>query len=391
MAATIDANSVGIVTPQQMIHDASFTLASSKQLPGYTLAYETYGELNSQKSNAILICHALSGNAHAAGYHSLDDKKPGWWDNFIGPGKIIDTSRFFVVATNNLGGCDGSTGPLSTDPETGKAYGPDFPSVRVRDWVETQHHLMEYLGLESWVALIGGSLGGMQVMRWALNYPDKVKHSVIMASSMKLTTQNIAFNETARTAIMSDDAFHEGRYLENNTLPQKGLSLARMIGHLTYLSDDGMDKKFGRELRSGSFKLGQDSAIEFQVASYLHYQGGKFSTQFDANSYILMTTALDFFDLAREYNDDPVAAFSHATCDFLILSFSSDWRFSPERSKEIVDALIAANKSVAYTDIESTAGHDGFLLHNPRYESVFGAYMDRVYQTMLTESSGASR
>lgn len=373
-------DSVGVVTPQTLIVEDTLVLASAKTLPGFILSYESYGELNQDRTNAVLICHALTADAHAAGFHCEDDAKPGWWDDFIGPGKVIDTDRFFVVCPNNLGGCDGSTGPLSINPETAEPYGPDFPSLRVRDWVETQYQLMQYLGIDQWAAVIGGSLGGMQVMRWALNYPDKLKHSVILASSMKLTAQNIAFNETARTAIMSDPDYAQGLYGKEGKLPRKGLSLARMIGHLTYLSDDGMDTKFGRELRSGSFQLGQESPLEFQVASYLHYQGEKFSTQFDANTYILMTHTLDMFDLAREYNDDPVEAFSKALCEFFIVSFSSDWRFSPERSREIVNALISANKKVVYTDIDSAAGHDSFLLKNSRYEKVFRTYMDRVYR-----------
>ncbi len=379
-------HSVGLVVPKTLVVDDTLVLASSKSLKGYELAYETYGELNAQKSNAILICHALSGNAHAAGFHAEEKQNPGWWDNFIGPNKVIDTRRFFVVSTNNLGGCDGSTGPLSINPETQKTYGPDFPALRVRDWVETQYRLMQDLGITQWAAVIGGSLGGMQVMRWALNYPEKLKHSIILASSMKLTTQNIGFNETARAAIKSDPDFLDGYYQEQGKIPRKGLSLARMIGHLTYLSDGGMNQKFGRELRSGSFQLGQSSPLEFQVASYLHYQGEKFSQKFDANSYILMTHTLDMFDLAREYDDDPVKAFSHALSEFLIISFSSDWRFSPVRSKEMVNALIGAGKSVVYTDIESTAGHDGFLLNNARYEKVFRTYMDRVYHGLSDES-----
>jgi homoserine O-acetyltransferase len=378
MPIAIPANSVGIVTAQSHTFMQPLTLACGRTLPHYTLAYETYGTLNASKSNAILTCHALSGSHHAAGYYSAEDKKAGWWDNYIGPGKPIDTNHFFVVCINNLGGCNGSTGPISSNPATGEIYGPDFPSVRVRDWVRTQHDIMQLLGISQWAAVIGGSLGGMQVMRWALEYPEQVRHSIILASSMNLSAQNIAFNETARQAITSDPDFHNGHYLKHKTLPRKGLAVARMIGHLTYLSDDAMESKFGRGLRSGSFELGQDSDLEFQVESYLRYQGANFAENFDANTYILMTRALDYFDLAREYNNNAVEAFSRALCDFMVISFSTDWRFSPARSKEMVNALIAANKQVSYAEIESDFGHDAFLLNHPRFESVFHAYMKRV-------------
>ena len=390
MPTEIPADSVGLVQPQCLSVETPLMLASGRHLPRYDLVYEAYGTLNADGSNAILICHALSGSAHAAGYHSMDDKKPGWWDSYIGPGKPIDTNHFFVVCPNNLGGCDGSTGPLSQNPDTGKPYGPDFPALRVRDWVESQHQLMQHLNIPQWAAIIGGSLGGMQVMRWSLEYPDALRHGIVIASSMKLTAQNIAFNETARQAIASDPEFHGGHYREHDAVPKLGLSLARMIGHLTYLSDNAMDAKFGRELASGSFQLGQDSDLEFQVASYLKYQGEKFSTAFDANTYILMTRALDFFDLAREYKNDPVQAFSHAKAAFLVISFSTDWRFSPERSREISNALITAGKSVVYSDIESDHGHDAFLLKNARYESVFRAYMSRIRREMQTTDTQPS-
>ena len=371
-------SSVGIVTPQTHHFDEPIELACGRTLPGFELVYETYGELNADKSNAILICHALSGHHHAAGRHHPDDKRPGWWDAYIGPGKPIDTDKFHIVSLNNIGGCHGSTGPTSINPETGKPWGPDFPPLRCRDWVETQRSLMKLLHIEQWAAVIGGSLGGMQAMRWALEYPDELRHCVVIASAMKLTAQNIAFNEVARQAIVSDHDFHEGRYQEHNTLPRNGLRLARMVGHITYLSEDGMGEKFGRELKNGSFALGNDEDIEFQVQSYLRYQGESFSESFDANTYILMTKALDIFDLAREYDDDPVKAFSHAKCSFFVASFTTDWRFSPARSREIVDALIAAKRPVSYAEIEASFGHDAFLIPNERYEAVFAAYMDRV-------------
>ncbi|WP_439133147.1 homoserine O-succinyltransferase MetX [Pseudomaricurvus sp.] len=378
MPAPFANDSVGVVTPQTLHFDQPLELASGRTLDAYDLVIETYGELNAQKSNAVLICHALSGHHHAAGYHSEDDRKPGWWDSYIGPGKPIDTNRFFVVALNNLGGCHGSTGPRSINPETGQPWGKDFPNLRVRDWVHSQARMADRLGIEQWAAIVGGSLGGMQAMRWALEYPDRVRHCVLIASAMNLTTQNIAFNETARQAIMSDPKYHEGDYQVHETYPKDGLSVARMIGHITYLSDDGMGQKFGREFRSGSFQQGLDEPVEFQIESYLRYQGDAFSSSFDANTYILMTKALDYFDLAREYGDDPIKAFSHAKCRFLVVSFTSDWRFAPERSREIVDALIGADKAVSYAEVESAYGHDAFLLPIDRYYRLFTEYMKGV-------------
>lgn len=375
MLTTLPADSVGLVTPQTAHFDKPLLLACGKTLHRYELIYETYGKLNAQKSNAVLICHALSGHHHAAGYHTLEDRKPGWWDAYIGPGKSIDTRKFFVVSLNNLGGCNGSTGPTSVNPETGKPWGPDFPKLRVRDWVESQAQLADKLGIDTWAAIVGGSLGGMQAMRWALEYPARVRHCVVIASAMKLTAQNIAFNETARQAIISDPKFCEGRYLEQNTLPRDGLAVARMIGHITYLSDYAMGEKFGRDLRKGSFERGSDEPVEFQIESYLRHQGDTFANNFDANSYLLITKALDYFDLAREYNDDPIEAFRHAQAKFLVISFSTDWRFAPERSREIVNALMGAHKAVTYAEIESKFGHDAFLLPNPRYQQAFSRYL----------------
>ena len=378
MKSPADSRSVGIVTPQVAHFDEPLPLACGRDLPAYELVYETYGELNSRASNAILVCHALSGHHHAAGYHSSDDKKPGWWNECIGPGKPIDTERFFVVSLNNLGGCHGSTGPNSINPDTGKPWGPDFPPLRARDWVNSQARLADYLGIDCWAAIIGGSLGGMQAMRWSLEYPERVRHCVVIAAAMKLSAQNLAFNEVARQAILSDPQFLGGHYQEQNTVPAQGLALARMVGHITYLSDDAMASKFGRDLRSGTLEQGGEDNVEFQVQSYLRYQGSQFSGSFDANTYILMTRALDYFDLAREYGHDPVAAFRHARCSFLVISFSTDWRFSPQRSREIVDALIAADRPVTYAEIEADEGHDAFLLPLPRYTDVFSAYMQRV-------------
>lgn len=371
-------DSVGLVTPQRSTFAQGLDLACGRRLPEFELVYECYGELNSDASNAVLICHALSGHHHAAGYHQEDDKKPGWWDDCIGPGKPIDTNHFYVVSLNNIGGCHGSTGPRSINPATGEVYGPDFPPLRARDWVTSQAMLADLLGISCWAAVIGGSLGGMQAMRWSLEYPQRVRHCIVIAAAMKLSAQNIAFNEIARQAIFSDPEFRQGQYLRDNVIPRQGLSIARMVGHITYLSDDAMADKFGRDLHSGSFAQGAEEQLEFQVESYLRHQGSVFSESFDANTYILMTRALDYFDLAREYGDDPVAAFSHATAAFLVISFSTDWRFSPGRSREIVAALIAARRPVSYAEIEADQGHDAFLLPIPRYCDVFTAYMNRV-------------
>lgn len=378
MPAHIPADSVGVVVPQTHHFTQPIALACGRDLAAYDIVYETYGELNAERSNAVLICHALSGHHHAAGYHSATDTKAGWWDDYIGPGKPIDSSEFFIVSLNNIGGCHGSTGPASINPATGKPWGPDFPALRARDWVHTQRRLMDVLGIPHWAAIIGGSLGGMQVMRWALEYPELVRHSIVIASAMKLSAQNIAFNEIARQAITSDPNFFGGRYLEHDVIPDRGLALARMVGHITYLSADGMMEKFGRDLKIGDFAIGNEAEVEFQVQSYLRYQGDAFSKTFDANTYILMTRALDYFDLAREYGDDPVTAFERAQSRFLIISFSSDWRFSPLRSREIVDALITAKRQVSYAEIDAPHGHDAFLVPIPRYQAVFGAYMQRI-------------
>ena len=390
MPETLPPDSVGIVQPQVLHFDQPLELCSGRVLPSYDLIIETYGELNDEGSNAVLICHALSGHQHAAGYLSMEEKKPGWWDSAIGPGKPIDTNQFFVVSLNNLGGCHGSTGPISTNPETGQPYGPDFPIVTVRDWVNSQARLADRLGIQCWAAVVGGSLGGMQAMQWSIDYPDRLKHALIIASAPRLTAQNIAFNEVARQAITKDPQFNDGRYFLNDEVPKTGLALARMVGHITYLSDDGMREKFGREMRTG--KLNFDFNTQFEVESYLQYQGERFSTSFDANTYLLMTKALDYFDPAAEHDHDLSKALSHATCGFLVVSFTTDWRFSPERSREITDALVEARKSVSYAEIDSDHGHDAFLIPSPRYMDIFRAYMTRVAADVgiVKESSNAS-
>ena len=378
MPSQIPDDSVGLVTPQTLHFAAPLTLESGSVLPKYDLVIETYGTLNANKDNAILICHALSGNHHAAGYHSMDDRKPGWWDTSIGPGKAIDTNHFFVVCLNNLGGCDGSTGPTTPHPETGKPYGPDFPIVTVKDWVESQARLADHLGIQQWAAVVGGSLGGMQVLQWSIAHPDRIRNAVVIAAAPRLTAQNIAFNEVARQAITSDPNFHGGRYLEQGAVPEHGLRLARMLGHITYLSDESMGAKFGRELREGKLQFNYD--IEFQVESYLRYQGASFVGRFDANTYLLMTKALDYFDPAREHGDDLSAAMRNAKAKFFVASFSSDWRFSPSRSREIVRALLDNDLETSYVEIESPHGHDAFLMPGTYYQSAFHSYMQRVAQ-----------
>lgn len=369
-------DSVGLVKPALMHFDEPLELECRRVLPSYDLMYETYGTLNAAHSNAVLICHALSGHHHAAGYHTPEDKRPGWWDNCIGPGKPIDTNRFFVVALNNLGGCHGSTGPGTVNPDTGQPWGPDFPMVTVKDWVNSQARLADRLGIQRWAAVIGGSLGGMQALQWAIDYPDRIGHAAVIASAPKLSAQNIAFNEVARQSILTDPNFHGGRYYLHDTYPRQGLILARMVGHITYLSDDAMRAKFGRDLREGKINFGFD--VEFQIESYLRYQGESFVERFDANTYLLMTRALDYFDPAYDHGGDLSRAIAAARCEFLVLSFSTDWRFTPQRSEEMVNAMISARKKVSYAEIDAPWGHDAFLIPTPRYTDVFTAYMDRV-------------
>jgi homoserine O-acetyltransferase len=396
MPEIIPDNSVGLVKPEVYHFDEPLTLRSGKVLPAYDLVVETYGELNEQGSNAILICHALSGDHHAAGYHRQEDKKPGWWDECIGPGKPIDTNLFYVVCLNNLGGCSGSTGPRSVNPQTGKYYGPDFPVVTVRDWVNSQVKLTDRLGIRKWAAVIGGSLGGMQVLRWAISYPDRLENAIAIATAPKLSAQNIAFNEVARQSITSDPNFHDGRYLDFDTSPKRGLMLARMVGHITYLSENALRNKFGkdadelgtgssnfgRDLRSGKLSFGLD--IDFQVESYLHYQGERFSENFDANTYLLMTKALDYFDPSVDYDGDLSKAFANSDCKFLLMSFSTDWRFPPERSRELVENLLQARREVSYLEVDADQGHDAFLLPIPRYVEAFRLYLQRAHRDLTT-------
>ncbi len=376
MPETIADDSVGIVETQIIHFSEGLTLECGKTLAEYDIAYETYGELNADASNAVLICHALSGDQHVAGYHSMEDKKPGWWESAIGPGKPIDTNHFFVVCINNLGGCKGSSGPNTLNPETGKYWGPDFPIVTVKDWILCQYRFMKSLKIDYWCAVIGGSLGGMQVLQWSIDYPDLIKHAIVIAAAPKLSAQNIAFNEVARQSIMSDPDFCEGHYLEKNTVPRRGLMLARMLGHITYLSDDAMRDKFGRELREGKLNFGFD--VDFQVESYLRYQGRSFVDRFDANTYLLMTKTLDYFDPAGDYDDNLANALKQTGAQFLVVSFTSDWRFSPERSREIVKALLQAEKRVSYIEIEANQGHDAFLIPIPHYMNVLASHLRHI-------------
>ncbi len=447
--------SVGVVTPQNFHFAEPLTLECNRTLPSFDLMVETYGTLNRDKSNAILICHALSGNHHAAGFHSTDDKKAGWWDNMIGPNKAIDTNQFYVVCVNNIGSCFGSTGPTTINPDSvgsdsvssdsldanssdePQVYGPDFPLITIKDWVKTQAMLSDRLGIDVWHAIVGGSMGGMQALQWSVDYPKRLKRCVVIASTPKLSAQNIAFNEVARQSILSDPDFKDGRYIQEGTYPRRGLILARMVGHITYLTDDAMKAKFGRDLKSGKFMYGYD--VEFQVESYLRYQGERFSENFDANTYLLMTKALDYFDPTRDYPSNVVkdptesavqiedsiaasvesikanaqseledavttiediesdrqqelsalkAAFAHTQCQYLVVSFTTDWRFAPERSQEIVDALMATGKPVSYINIDAPHGHDSFLFDIPRYMGAVKGFLTAPFITPSRSATG---
>jgi homoserine O-acetyltransferase len=370
------AQSVGAVRPQRLRFADPLALCSGTSIADYELVFETYGALNPQRSNAVLICHALNASHHVAGWYADEPDNVGWWDNMVGPGKPVDTNRFFVVGVNNLGSCFGSTGPMSVNPATGRRYGPDFPLVTVEDWVHTQARLADALGIERFAAVMGGSLGGMQALAWSTLYPERIANCVAIASTPKLSAQNIAFNEVARRAIITDPDFHGGRFYDHGVVPARGLQVARMIGHITYLSDDVMAERFGRALKRGG--IGYSFDVEFEIESYLRYQGEKFSTYFDANTYLLITRALDYFDPAVACGGDLTAALSAATADFFVASFTTDWRFSPERSREIVQALLANRRDVTYAEIDAAHGHDAFLLDDAQYHGLVRAYFDRV-------------
>jgi homoserine O-acetyltransferase len=402
-----------IATPQSQHFSDALLLQSGAKLRDYSLSFETYGTLNADRSNAVLICHALNASHHVAGTYAGQDNSEGWWDNMIGPGKPVDTNRFFVIGVNNLGSCFGSTGPMHANPGIpGRVYGADFPVVTVEDWVDSQARLLDVLGIQKLAAVMGGSLGGMQALSWALQYPHRVRHAVVIASAPNLTAENIAFNEVARRAIVTDPDFHGGHFYEHGTVPKRGLRIARMIGHITYLSDDVMNEKFGRQLRDvalaqsdkfsppghpkakgapsggsavhevtsvGAYKY-STLDVEFQIESYLRYQGDKFAEYFDANTYLLITRALDYFDPARTYGGDLSQALKRATCKFLLVSFTTDWRFSPKRSREMVKALLDSQRDVSYAEIDAPHGHDAFLLDDPRYMGVVRSYFDSIAQ-----------
>jgi homoserine O-acetyltransferase/O-succinyltransferase len=368
-------NSVGLVASKTAHFDTPLTLKSGEVLPQYHLVYETYGTLNADKSNAVIICHALSGNHHVAGRYAETDKNAGWWDNLIGPNKPLDTNKFFVIGLNNLGGCHGSSGPSTINPETNQPFGASFPIVTVEDWVNSQARLLSHLGISQLAAVVGGSLGGMQALQWTIAYPDLVRHALVIASAPNLTAQNIAFNEVARQAIMTDPEFHGGDYYAHNTVPHRGLRIARMLGHITYLSDDAMGEKFGRKLKD-TIKYGFD--VEFEMESYLRYQGDKFAGEFDANTYLRMTRALDYYDPALVFNDDLSAALKVAKAQFLVVSFTSDWRFSPARSREIVKALLDNELTVSYAEVTAAHGHDAFLMPDAHYHAILRTYLQKI-------------
>ncbi|HKU70934.1 MAG TPA: homoserine O-acetyltransferase [Burkholderiales bacterium] len=378
MDTGIAPRSVGIVTPQTASFTEPLHLRSGAVMDAYDLVYETYGTLNADRSNAVLVCHALNASHHVAGHYAGVPASTGWWDNMIGPGKPLDTDRFFVIGVNNLGGCHGSTGPASVNPKTGRPWGADFPVVTVEDWVASQARLADKLGIRRFAAVMGGSLGAMQALAWTYLHPERVRHALVIACAPNLSAQNIAFNEVARQAIITDPDFLGGHYYERDTRPTRGLRVARMIGHITYLSDDEMASKFGRQLKNG--KLNYTFEPEFEIESYLRHQGGKFSEYFDANTYLRITKALDYFDPARDHGGSLAKALAPAKADFLVVSFTTDWRFSPQRSREIVKALLDNRCGVSYAEISAPHGHDAFLLEDSRYHSLVTAYFERIHR-----------
>ncbi|MBC7513072.1 MAG: homoserine O-acetyltransferase [Herminiimonas sp.] len=371
-------SSIGIVVPQSMQFAEPLALQSGASIIDYSLVYETYGTLNAARSNAVLVLHALNASHHVAGVYGATDKSAGWWDNMVGPGKPLDTDRFFVIGVNNLGSCFGSTGPMHVNPGTGRPYGASFPVVTVEDWVQAQARLADALGIAQFAAVMGGSLGGMQAMAWSTMYPDRLRHCVVIASTPRLSTQNIAFNDVARQAILTDPDYHGGDFYAHGVVPKNGLRVARMVGHITYLSNDDMAEKFGRALRSGAYQFGY--GVDFEIESYLRYQGDKFSEYFDANTYLLITKALDYFDPARAFDGDLTRAMAGTQAQFLVVSFTTDWRFAPARSREIVQALVNNRRSVTYAEIDAPHGHDAFLLDDARYMNTVRAYYQRVWR-----------
>lgn len=381
---TVPEGSVGVVRPEVIAFDEPLHLSSGQVLPQYELAIETYGELNHERNNAVLVCHALNASHHVAGIDANDPDNIGWWDNMVGPGKALDTDRFFVIGVNNIGSCFGSTGPTSINPETNKPWGASFPLLTVEDWVRAQARLADYLGIKKFAAVMGGSLGGMQALSWSITCPDRLENCIVIASTPRLSAQNIAFNEVARRAIISDPDFHNGDYYSRNTVPKKGLSVARMVGHITYQSDELMSEKFGRAQRApkddGQYRYNYD--VEFEVESYLRYQGEKFSTYFDANTYLLLTRTLDYFDPAHDYDGDLAKSLAKVKAKFLLVSFTTDWRFSPQRTREIVQALLKNKRTVTYAEIDAPHGHDAFLLEDPSYHRVVQGYYDQIAEQL---------
>jgi homoserine O-acetyltransferase len=373
------SNSVGDVVARRASFTTPLALRSGASLPGFDLMYETYGTLNPERSNAILVCHALNASHHVAGTYAGESESEGWWDNMVGPGKPVDTNRFFVIGVNNLGSCFGSTGPTSIDPATGKPWGSAFPIVTVEDWVDAQARLADSLGIERLAAVMGGSLGGMQALAWATRYPARIANALVIAAAPNLSAQNIAFNEVARAAIMTDPDFHDGRFYDEGVKPVRGLRVARMIGHITYISDEQMAERFGRQLREG---LNYSFAPEFQIESYLRHQGEKFAEYYDANTYLRITKALDYFDPAAETGGNLARALRAATCRFLVISFTTDWRFPPARSREIVKALVDNRRDVCYAEIDAPHGHDAFLLDTPQYHAIVRSYLARIGKSL---------
>lgn len=375
------ALSIGLVAPRSQHFADALPLRSGATLADYSLVYETYGTLNAARSNAVLVCHALNASHHVAGHYDGVEKSTGWWDNLVGPGKPLDTDRFFVIGVNNPGSCFGSTGPMHANPATGKPYGASFPVVTVEDWVDAQARLLDALGIERLAAAIGGSLGGMQALSWTMRHPERIGHCIAVATAPNLSAQNIAFNEVARRAIVTDPEFHGGDYYAHGVVPRRGLRVARMVGHITYLSDDAMASRFGRQVVNGRLAYSTQD-IEFQIESYLRHQGDKFSEYFDANTYLLITRALDYFDPARDHAGDLARAFANATAKFLLVSFTTDWRFSPTRAREIVKALVDNRLDVSYAEIDAPHGHDAFLLDDARYHAVLRATFERIAARM---------
>jgi len=371
-----EINSIGIVKPNIFKCADPIKLSCGMTLDNFELIYETYGKLNKNKDNAVLVCHALSGNQHVAGRHKKTDKHPGWWDSLVGPGKPLNTNKFFVIGINNLGGNEGSTGPKSINPKTKKVWGSSFPIITVEDWVKTQKTLINYLGIQRLSSVIGGSLGGMQALEWNLQFPNEVKNTIIIAAAPNLTAQNIAFNEVARQSIITDPDFQKGNFYTKKNKPKRGLRVARMLGHITYLSNDAMKSKFGRKKKNKDFQYNFNT--EFEIESYLNYQGDKFAKEFDANTYIRMTKALDYYDPTKQNKKRLSEVFKKIKSKFLVISFTSDWRFSPSRSKEIVKSLLDNNINVSYAEISAESGHDAFLMSDDHYHEILNSFFKNI-------------